>query len=130
PRVESGRIDAPISRHASDGKRFTTRGPRRARAAVTFWTLAEHLAEHSLLRVRPQTGRTHQIRVHLASIGLPIAGDPLYGGGRRGARAVGLERQALHAGSLGFEHPVRGGRLRFDSPLPADLRAALEQLRR
>jgi 23S rRNA pseudouridine1911/1915/1917 synthase len=130
PRTESGRIDAPISRHASDGKRFTTRGPRRARAATTFWALGERLREHSLLRVRPKTGRTHQIRVHLSSIGLPIAGDPLYGGGRRAARDIGLDRQALHAGRLGFEHPVKGGKLSFDAPLPADLLAALERLRR
>jgi 23S rRNA pseudouridine1911/1915/1917 synthase len=129
PRVASGRIDAPISRSASDGKRFTTRGSRRSRAAVTYWTLGERLVEHSLLRIRPQTGRTHQIRVHLASIGLPIAGDPLYGGGRRAARSIGLERQALHAGTLGFEHPVRGGKLRFEAPLPPDLRNALERLR-
>jgi 23S rRNA pseudouridine1911/1915/1917 synthase len=128
PRVDSGRIDAPISRHASDGKRFTSRGPRRSRSATTFWTLGERLRDHSLLRVRPRTGRTHQIRVHLASIGLPIAGDPLYGG-RRAARDIGLDRQALHAGSLGFEHPVTGAHLRFDAPLPPDLRTALELLR-
>ncbi len=130
PRVASGRIDAPIARHASDGKRFTTRGSRRARAAVTSWALEERLAEHCLLRVRPKTGRTHQIRVHLASVGLPIAGDPLYGGGRRAARDIGLDRQGLHAAVLGFEHPLRGGRLRFEAPLPADLLGALERLRR
>jgi len=130
PGAERGEIDAPIGRLASDGKRFGTRGVRsRTRSARTAWQVAERLGNFTLLRVTPRTGRTHQIRVHLAAAGLPIAGDPTYGGGRRNAHELGLERQALHAACLGFTHPIRGVPLRFESPLPDDLRAALEALR-
>jgi 23S rRNA pseudouridine1911/1915/1917 synthase len=132
PGRESGTIDAAISRHPSDGKRFTadarlTRS-RRSRRAVTHWRVERRLGEFTLLRVRLETGRTHQIRVHLASAGLPVVGDPVYGGGRQAGRRFGLERQALHAALLGFEHPVTGERLRFRSELPEDFRRALEAL--
>jgi len=80
----------------------------------------------ALLEVRPETGRTHQIRVHLASVGLPILGDPVYGRARHGAPP--LPRPALHAAVLGFTHPRSGARLRFEAPLPADLRALLARL--
>jgi 23S rRNA pseudouridine1911/1915/1917 synthase len=81
------------------------------------------------LRVRLETGRTHQIRVHMASIALPLLGDPVYGGGRALLAARGLARQALHATLLGFTHPRSGERVRFESPLPPDLCALLEGLR-
>jgi 23S rRNA pseudouridine1911/1915/1917 synthase len=126
PRQESGSIDAAIGRHPSDRKRYTadgrlTRRSRVARRAVTHWRVERRLGELTLLRIRLETGRTHQIRVHLASIGLPVAGDPVYGGGRRAAAALGLRRQALHAARLGFDHPTSGQRLVFESDLPEDL---------
>ncbi len=129
PRDDRGSIDAPIGRHPGDRKRFSTHA-RVARRAVTHWSVEERLGEITLLRVRLETGRTHQIRVHLASVGLPIVGDPVYGGGRRAGAELGLGRQALHAATLGFDHPETGERLRFDSELPADLAAAVVELRR
>ncbi len=129
PRQQRASIDAPIGRRRSDPKRFTARAPRAARRAVTHWEVERRFAGLTLLRVRLETGRTHQIRVHLASVGLPVAGDPDYGGGRQHARELGLARQALHAARLGFEHPTRGARLSFDSPLPADLERVLAGLR-
>ena len=129
PRADQGSIDAPIGRHPRDRKRFSTRA-RVARRAVTHWSVEERLGEITLLRVRLETGRTHQIRVHMASVGLPIAGDPVYGGGRRASAELGLRRQALHAATLGFDHPETEERLRFDSELPADLAAVVVELRR
>jgi 23S rRNA pseudouridine1911/1915/1917 synthase len=128
PRDDSGTVDAPIGRHPTDRKRMSTRA-RVSRSAVTHWRVEQRLREATLLRVRLETGRTHQIRVHMASIGLPLLGDPVYGGGRSLPAARGLARQALHATLLGFTHPTSGARLRFESPLPADLRALLEALR-
>jgi 23S rRNA pseudouridine1911/1915/1917 synthase len=129
PRSESGEIRAAIGRHPVDRKRFSTRA-RVGRAALTHWSVERRFAAHTLLRVRLETGRTHQIRVHLASVGLPIAGDPVYGGGRRSSALPGLARPALHAALLGFEHPTRGGRMRFESALPGDLAAVIAELER
>ena len=81
PRTESGTVDAPIGRHPTDRKRMSTRA-RVGRRAVTHWRVEERLREATLLRVRLETGSTHQIRVHMASIALPLLGDPVYGGGR------------------------------------------------
>ena len=128
PRAESGSVDAPIGRHPSDRKKWSTRA-RSGREATTHWRLRERLPGFSLLGVKLETGRTHQIRVHMASIGLPVAGDPVYGGGRAAARAIGLARQALHAAVLGFEHPVSAEPLRFEAVLPDDLATVLEGLR-
>ena len=99
--------------------------PRRAASA---WRVRERFPAHgcALLEVRPETGRTHQIRVHLASVGMPIVGDPVYGRTRPGAAP--LARPALHAAVLGFTHPRTGERLRFEAPLPGDLRALLARL--
>jgi 23S rRNA pseudouridine1911/1915/1917 synthase len=93
---------------------------------VTHFELEELLGRHALLRVRLETGRTHQIRVHLAAIDLPVAGDPTYGV----AGDLGLERQFLHAARLAFEHPVTGSQVDVSSPLPSDLAAALAAARR
>jgi 23S rRNA pseudouridine1911/1915/1917 synthase len=124
PRSRSGTIDAPIGRDRHDRLRHSldTDTPR---AALTHFELEELLPGHALLRVRLETGRTHQIRVHLAAIDLPVAGDPTYGV----ARDLGLERQFLHAARLAFAHPVTGEPLDVSSPLPADLAAALAAAR-
>jgi len=125
PNADSGEIDAPIGRHPTDRKKFSTRA-RTGREAFTEWRVERRLPTLTLLRVRLRTGRTHQIRVHLAASGLPVLGDPVYGGGRALAKAFGLERQALHAAVLGFDHPGSAERCRFESGLPADLQAVLE----
>ena len=129
PQAESGAVDRPIGRHRTDRKRMSVRTAR-GRAARTRWRVLERFPSScsSLLEVRPETGRTHQIRVHLAASGLPILGDPSYGGARAGER--GLERPALHAALLGFTHPRTGLRLRFETPLPPDLEALRQRLRR
>lgn len=121
PASRTGTIDAPIGRDRRHRARVSTDTdvPREAR---THFTLERALASSSLLRVSLDTGRTHQIRVHLAAIGLPVAGDPTYGA----AGLHGLERQFLHAERLAFEHPVTGARVDVRSPLPEDLRRALE----
>jgi len=128
PRAARGRIEAAIGRHPKDRKRMST-VTRRGRAAVTHYEVVERLRGASLLRLRLETGRTHQVRVHLASIGVSILGDPVYGGGRAQGAELGLTRQALHAAVLGFSHPRSGAALRFESPLPEDMRRALEALR-
>jgi 23S rRNA pseudouridine1911/1915/1917 synthase len=124
PRSQRGTIDAPIGRDRHDRIRHSldTDSPR---AAVTHFDLEELLPRHALLRVTLETGRTHQIRVHLAAIDLPVAGDPTYGI----AGDLGLERQFLHATRLAFEHPVTGERVDVSSPLPADLADALAAAR-
>jgi 23S rRNA pseudouridine1911/1915/1917 synthase len=124
PRSRTGRIEAPIGRDRTDRSRHSldTATPR---DAVTWFEVRELLPEHTLLEVRLETGRTHQIRVHLEAVELPIAGDPVYGA--RGD--LGLERQFLHAARLSFAHPFTGERVEADSPLPDDLAAALERAR-
>jgi 23S rRNA pseudouridine1911/1915/1917 synthase len=124
PQSRKGTIDAPVGRDRHDRLRHSldTDTPREA---VTHFELEELLPRHALLRVRLETGRTHQIRVHLAAIDLPVAGDPTYGI----ARDLGLERQFLHAARLAFEHPVTGAAVDVSSPLPPDLAAALERAR-
>ncbi len=133
PREEGGRIERAIGRHPRDRKRMSVRSAS-ARAAVSVWRVLRRFpaSGYSWLELRPETGRTHQLRVHLASVGLPIEGDPVYGrAGRRGhAGGPRLERPALHAGVLGFSHPLSGARLRFESPLPRDLAEALAALER
>ena len=124
PRSRAGRIDAAIGRDRTDRTRrsIDTDTPREA---VTWFEVRERLGERTLLEVRLETGRTHQIRVHLEAIGLPVSGDPVYGA----ARDLGLERQFLHAHALAFDHPTTGERLAFASSLPPDLAAALEAAR-
>jgi len=124
PRSRRGRIEAPIGRDRRDPLRHSldTDTPREA---VTHFELRELLSRHALLDVRLETGRTHQIRVHLAAIDLPVAGDPLYGR----ARELALGRQFLHAVRLAFLHPLTGERVETESPLPADLAAALGRAR-
>jgi 23S rRNA pseudouridine1911/1915/1917 synthase len=132
--VQAGRrIDDPIGRDPHQRQKMSTRA-RRARSAVTRVTAAEHFKGASLLRVAIATGRTHQIRVHLAAIGHPIVGDPVYGGVHRRVppdlRAVQrLERPFLHAARLAFAHPDDRRRMTFESPLPADLQQVIDDIR-
>jgi 23S rRNA pseudouridine1911/1915/1917 synthase len=124
PRSRRGCIEAAIGRDRHDPTRISldTATPREA---VTNFELLELLDRHALLRVRLETGRTHQIRVHLAAIELPVAGDPVYGVGGD----LGLARQFLHAARLAFDHPFTEMRIEAHSPLPADLEAALQAAR-
>jgi 23S rRNA pseudouridine1911/1915/1917 synthase len=124
PRSRRGRIEAPIGRDRHDPTRQSLDTPT-PREAVTHFEVLELLPEHALLRVSLETGRTHQIRVHLGAIGLPVAGDPVYG---RPAE-LGLRRQFLHAARLAFPHPFEERRVEASSSLPDDLAAALEQAR-
>ncbi len=133
--VHAGRrIEEPIGRDPEHRKKMTTRRARRAREAVTRVTAAEELGGVSFLHLRIATGRTHQIRVHLHAIGHPVVGDTLYGGVHRRVaphlHAVQrLERPFLHAARLAFTHPGDGRRMEFESPLPDDLQAVLDDLR-
>jgi 23S rRNA pseudouridine1911/1915/1917 synthase len=124
PRSRTGRIDAPMGRDRRDPTRrsLDTDEPR---DAITWFELVETLREHTLLDVRLETGRTHQIRVHLAAIDLPVSGDGTYG--VRGD--LGLERQFLHAHRLRFAHPITGANMDVESPLPDDLGTALGRAR-
>lgn len=124
PRSLAGRIEAPIGRDRTDQRRMSL-DTDRPRPAVTHFEVVELLPRHALLRVRLDTGRTHQIRVHLAAIGLPVAGDPVYGA----AGDLGLERQFLHAERLAFAHPLTGGPVDVRSRLPTDLASALDRAR-
>jgi 23S rRNA pseudouridine1911/1915/1917 synthase len=127
PDARTATIDAPLGRGRADRTLVST-ATDRPRAARTHLEVREVLAFCALLDVSLETGRTHQIRVHLAAIGHPVCGDARYGGSASGRR-LGLDRQFLHAATLGLEHPVTGEPLAFASPLPADLSAALERAR-
>jgi 23S rRNA pseudouridine1911/1915/1917 synthase len=124
PDARAGTIDAPIGRHRSRRTEMST-ATDRPRTARTHFELERALPRTSLLRVRLETGRTHQIRAHLSAIGHPVCGDPQYGGGRSGER-LGLTRQFLHAAKIAFTHPFFGQTLRCESKLPVDLRRALD----
>ncbi len=123
---ERGVIHKPIARHPVHRKRMAVRA--QGREAVTRYEVIERFAGATLLRVFPETGRTHQIRVHLSAIGHPIVGDTVYARQRAGV-PVALRRQALHAESIGFSHPATGKAIALAAPLPADLAAALAALR-
>ncbi len=132
PRADTGKIDWPIGRHPRDRKRMSVRS-RSARPALTLWRLLERYpaSQQSHLEVRPETGRTHQIRVHLSSAGLPIAGDAIYGKARHDATSAsaGLGRPALHAAVLGIAHPRTGQKMSFEAALPEDLQRLHTRLR-
>ena len=142
PRRETGTIDAAVGRHESDRKRMGVR-TRKGREALTSYRTVERLGDFALVELTPKTGRTHQLRVHLAHLGHPVLGDPVYGGRRERARrreAAGVRRQAegespgvarqmLHAWRLAFRHPRTGERIEVEAPLPPDFAAALAALR-
>lgn len=119
----SGRVDAPLARSPHDRKKVAIQV--RGKRAVTHYTLKTALRDAALVECRLETGRTHQVRVHMASIGHPLLGDPVYGrvrpGQRSVLRALGFQRQALHAAHLGFVHPVTSRTLAFESKMPDDM---------
>lgn len=121
-----GTIDAPIGRHPGHDHKFAVMDS--GKPAITHYELIEAFRHASLLEVRLETGRTHQIRVHMAAIRHPCVGDPLYGADPVLAKRLGLQRQWLHAMELGFEHPGSGEWVTFASTYPADLETALERL--
>lgn len=124
PPARSGTIEAPIGRDRRQRMLMSVdTDPKGAKDAITHFEIERPLAQATLLRVRLQTGRTHQIRVHMRAIGHPVLGDREYGR----ADAYGLKRQFLHAARLAFAHPVTGEQVDVSSPLPADLQAALDE---
>jgi 23S rRNA pseudouridine1911/1915/1917 synthase len=125
PPSRTGTIDAPVGRDPRVRTRMAVGGAG-AREARTHFTLERSLPKSSLLSLLLETGRTHQIRVHLQAIGHPVCGDPEYGT----AGLYGLERQFLHATRLAFEHPISGEALELTAPLPPDLQVALERAER
>jgi 23S rRNA pseudouridine1911/1915/1917 synthase len=125
-REPEGTIDAPIGRHPADRLRMTV--TPNGRDARTHYKVVEELGDYTLLELRLETGRTHQIRVHMLHRSRPILGDQIYGG-RKGRPSFGLRRQFLHAHRLGFFHPAGGDWREFVSPFPAELEEVLRRLR-
>jgi 23S rRNA pseudouridine1911/1915/1917 synthase len=128
PPSDAGTIDAPLAEEYRGGRRRVARRGEAARPALTRWRVVERLAGAALVEVELETGRQHQIRVHLAHVGLPVIGDLAYRE-RASAPLLAVPRQMLHAGLLGFRHPVTGEEVAAASPLPADFRTALGRLR-
>jgi 23S rRNA pseudouridine1911/1915/1917 synthase len=132
PRSNGGRVDAPLARSATNRKKIAIVEGSRGKRAVTHWSRLNVLKDAALVECRLETGRTHQVRVHMASIGHPLLGDPVYG---RSGKAHGkllkelqFHRQALHAAELGFTHPVTKHRLSFSSPMPPDMQELFNAL--
>jgi 23S rRNA pseudouridine1911/1915/1917 synthase len=132
---DEGVADAAVGRHPVERKKMST-ASRRGKAALTRWRVLERFGAFTLLEAKIETGRTHQIRVHLSALGHPVAGDSVYGASKRAVetpalRAVlkKLPRQALHAGRLSFAHPVTGEEMSFESPLPEDMAEVIRFLR-
>jgi 23S rRNA pseudouridine1911/1915/1917 synthase len=138
PKQDKGTIIAPIGRSSRDRKKMAVT-PVRSRDAITHFTILEKYADFSLIEVRLETGRTHQIRVHFSYIGHPIVGDPDYGGQDRALKTKSpesvisvmrnLSRQALHAELLGFKHPKTGKYMEFSVPIPPDMQNLIDVLR-
>jgi 23S rRNA pseudouridine1911/1915/1917 synthase len=127
-----GTIDAPLARSAANRKKIAIVEGKRGKRAVTHYRIVRPLREAALVECRLETGRTHQVRVHLASIGHPLLGDPVYGRTRAAHREIlkslDFHRQALHAAALGFVHPVSKENLSFESALPSDIQELLSAL--
>lgn len=134
PRGDGGEIDLPIHQGYVAGRRRVAREHEEALPALTRWRVLERFPDAALLELQLETGRQHQIRLHLAHAGLPVLGDPVYTEAARRAPTrrlhVPVPRQMLHARVLGLAHPITGEAVRVESPLPPDFRAVLERLRR
>ena len=132
PRQSEGTVDAPLARSPQNRKKIAIVAAGKGKRAVTHWRRLELLNDAALVECRLETGRTHQVRVHMASIGHPLVGDPVYGRGKSAHRKLlnqlDFKRQALHAAHLGFIHPVTKGRLSFDSALPSDMQELFSTL--
>jgi 23S rRNA pseudouridine1911/1915/1917 synthase len=132
PRQSEGRIEGNLARSSHNRQKIAIVGDDRGKHAVTHWRRLKNLKDAALVECRLETGRTHQVRVHMASIGHPLVGDPVYGRTRKSHRELlknlGFHRQALHAAHLGFVHPVTKGRLSFDSALPSDMQELFSAL--
>ena len=132
PMPLSGRIEGAVGRASGDRKKMAVVSPGQGKHAVTHYAVREVLDQAALVDCTLETGRTHQVRVHMAHIGHPLIGDPLYG--RRQKKSVAavrkaFSRQALHAAVLGFTHPITAEKLRFESPIPADMQELFRALR-
>ncbi|BBC99731.1 MULTISPECIES: RluA family pseudouridine synthase [Sphingobium] len=132
PVPASGTVDAWVGRSDADRKKMAVHREGRGKHAVTHYRMVERLQGAAMVECRLETGRTHQVRVHMHHIGHPLIGDPVYGRERKGFKSIletlGFKRQALHAKSLGFIHPVTSERLLFQSVLPSDMQELLSQL--
>ncbi len=132
PKASGGTIDAALARSSANRKKIAVVEAGRGKRAVTHWKRLQALQEAALVECRLETGRTHQVRVHMASIGHPLVGDPVYGRSckahRKLLQELGFQRQALHAAELGFTHPVTKRALSFASPLPPDMQELLSAL--
>ncbi|MBI2491024.1 MAG: RluA family pseudouridine synthase [Candidatus Rokubacteria bacterium] len=128
-RRDAGVIDAPIGRHPHARVKMAVRPAGRGKRAVTRYRVLERFKEFTYLALSLETGRTHQIRVHLAALGHPVAGDDVYGGGRVAPPPVAVDGYALHAAQLAFAHPATGAHLEFTAPLPARMERLLSHLR-
>jgi 23S rRNA pseudouridine1911/1915/1917 synthase len=132
PRASQGIVDAPLARSTTNRKKIAIVEGKRGKRAVTHWKRLDVLKDAALVECRLETGRTHQVRVHMAALGHPLLGDPVYGrsGKSHGKllKDLSFHRQALHATELGFTHPVTGRRLSFSSPMPADMQELFNAL--
>jgi 23S rRNA pseudouridine1911/1915/1917 synthase len=132
PKASAGIVDAPLARSAANRKKIAIVEGSRGKRAVTHWKRLDVLKDAALLECRLETGRTHQVRVHMASIGHPLLGDPVYGRAGKALgkllKELGFDRQALHAAELGFTHPVTKSNLSFVSPMPPDMQELMRAL--
>src|SRR5690349_19277972 len=132
PNTSEGAVDLPLARSATNRKKIAVVEGRRGKRAVTHWKRMQLLRDAALVECRLETGRTHQVRVHMASLGHPLLGDPVYGrsGKTHGKllNELGFHRQALHAAELGFTHPVSKHRLSFSSGMPPDMQELFKRL--
>jgi 23S rRNA pseudouridine1911/1915/1917 synthase len=133
PIPANGSVDAALARSSTNRKKMTVVAEGRGKRAVTHYRTIEPLSGATLIECRLETGRTHQVRVHMTHIGHPLVGDPVYGRAKKPLsdvlKTLGFARQALHAAHLGFIHPVSGNAIALDSEIPADMRELIDKLR-